>query len=199
MTTPVGAFLRTIFLRFAASSPALRSAASFSISHSGAITTTVPDVSYPARPARPGDLVELARRELAHPRAVVLRQRGDHHRADGHVDADAERVGAADHAQQSTLRERLDEPAVPREHARVVHADPGSHVARQDAAERRREAEPADRLGDGVALLAARRCGSTTAPAPAPWRRPARSARCTPAPRRSAAAPRPSRAPGVRA
>ncbi len=53
LTTPVGAFLRTIFLRFAASSPALRSAASFSISHSGAITTTVPEVSYPARPARP--------------------------------------------------------------------------------------------------------------------------------------------------
>ena len=42
LTTPVGAFLRTIFLRLAGSSPALRSAASFSISQSGAITTTLP-------------------------------------------------------------------------------------------------------------------------------------------------------------
>ena len=41
-TTPVGAFFRTIFFRFAASSPAFRSAASFSISHSGAITMTLP-------------------------------------------------------------------------------------------------------------------------------------------------------------
>ena len=42
---PAGAFLRTIFFSFLGSSPALRTAASFSISCSGASTTTVPAVS----------------------------------------------------------------------------------------------------------------------------------------------------------
>jgi hypothetical protein len=42
LTTPVGAFLRTIFLRLAGSSPAFASATAFSISHSGAMTTTLP-------------------------------------------------------------------------------------------------------------------------------------------------------------
>ncbi len=44
-TNPAGAFLRTTFLSFFGSSPALRTATSFSISWSGASTTTVPAVS----------------------------------------------------------------------------------------------------------------------------------------------------------
>ena len=102
----------------------------------------------------PGDLVELAGAELPHPLPVELRERGDEHRADRHVDADAERVGAADDPQQPALRERLDEPAVARQHAGVVHADARAHEPRERLAEARREAESADRLGDLVALLA---------------------------------------------
>ncbi len=44
-TNPAAAFLRTTFRSFFGSSPALRSATSFSISWSGASTTTVPAVS----------------------------------------------------------------------------------------------------------------------------------------------------------
>ena len=57
-----------------------------------------------------GDLVELARREVAHALAVVLDKAREQDRADRHVDADAERVRAADHLQQPALREGLDEP-----------------------------------------------------------------------------------------
>ncbi len=52
-TNPSGGFLRTILRRFFGSSPALARACSFSTTCSGACTTTVPTVSYPARPARP--------------------------------------------------------------------------------------------------------------------------------------------------
>ena len=44
-TNPCGAFLRTTFFSFFGSSPALAIEAAFSISWSGAITTTVPAVS----------------------------------------------------------------------------------------------------------------------------------------------------------
>ena len=59
-TKPSGGFLRTTLRRFFGSSPALASAFSFSITCSGACTTTRPGVSIagPAGPA--GDLVELA-------------------------------------------------------------------------------------------------------------------------------------------
>ncbi len=52
-TKPSGAFLRTSFRRFFTSSPARSSILMFSVSCSGACATTVPAVSYPARPARP--------------------------------------------------------------------------------------------------------------------------------------------------
>src|SRR5690606_23829229 len=44
-------------------------------------------------PRPPGDLVELAGTQDARARAVVLGQPGEEHRADRHVDADAEGVG----------------------------------------------------------------------------------------------------------
>ena len=71
----------------------------------------------------PGDLVELARLEHALAGAVELRQAGEHDGADRHVDAHAERVGAADDLEQTGLRERLDQAAVLRQHAGVVHTD----------------------------------------------------------------------------
>jgi hypothetical protein len=74
-----------------------------------------------------GDLVELAGREPAHLLPVELGERGDDDGADGHVDADPEGVRAADHSQQAALRELLDETPIAREHAGVVHPDPGAH------------------------------------------------------------------------
>ena len=53
LTCPDGACLRTIFFCLRGSSPALASALRFSMTCSGACTTTSPTVSNPARPARP--------------------------------------------------------------------------------------------------------------------------------------------------
>ena len=83
------------------------------------------------------DLVELAGLEQALLRAVELRQAGEQHGADRDVDADAERVGAADDLEQAVLRELLDEAPVLRQHARVVHADAVPHEPRERAAEAR--------------------------------------------------------------
>ena len=52
-TVPGTAFFFTIFLRLAGSLVALAAIRSFSMTCSGACTTTVPEVSKPARPARP--------------------------------------------------------------------------------------------------------------------------------------------------
>lgn len=70
-----------------------------------------------------GDLVELTGRELAHLGAVELRQAGEQHGADRHVDADAQGVGAADDGQQAALGELFDQASVLRQHAGVVDAD----------------------------------------------------------------------------
>ena len=100
-----------------------------------------------------GDLVELAGLEDALARAVVLDQAGHQHRADGHVDAHAEGVGAADDLEQARLRQALDQAAVLRQHARVVDADALAHELRQDAAEGRGEAEVTDLGADALLLL----------------------------------------------
>ena len=65
------------------------------------------------------------------------------------------RVGAADDGQEALLGEALDEQAVARQHAGVVHADAAGEQALQDLAERRGEAGPARRLLDPLALLLA--------------------------------------------
>ena len=104
----------------------------------------------------PDDLVELAGLEQALLRTVELRQPGEQDRADRHVDADAEGVGAADDLEQAVLGELLDEATVLRQHARVVHADAVPHEPRERASEARPEPEAADALGDRLALLARR-------------------------------------------
>ena len=71
----------------------------------------------------PRDLVELARAHVAHAPPVVLHERRHQHRADRHVDAHPQGVRAAHDRQQACLGEALDEAAVARQHARVVHAD----------------------------------------------------------------------------
>ena len=104
----------------------------------------------PARPA--GDLVELARLQQPGLGPVVLGQRGEQHRADRHVDAHAERVGAADDLEQAGLGQRLHQPPVLGQHAGVVHADAVPHQPGQGLAEAGREPEVADHVGDGVLL-----------------------------------------------
>jgi hypothetical protein len=92
-------------------------------------------------PRAPRDLVELAGLERAGAPAVVLGEGREQDGADGHVDADAEGVRAADDLEQPGLRERLDQPPVARQHARVVHADAVAHQPRQRLPEARREPE----------------------------------------------------------
>ena len=55
------------------------------------------------------DLMELTGAQATHLVAVELGERGEHHGVDGHVDADAERVGAADDGQQALLRQALNQ------------------------------------------------------------------------------------------
>ena len=105
----------------------------------------------PARP--PCDLVELANAQAAHPAAVELRERGEHHGVDGHVDAHAERVRAADDGQKPLLGKLLHEQPVARQHPCVMHAHPALQKPLERLAERRGEAGAAQRLLHLVALL----------------------------------------------
>ena len=54
-------------------------------------------------PGAARDLLKVAHAEHAHFLAVVLAELREEHRADRHVDADAERVGAADDLEQAAL------------------------------------------------------------------------------------------------
>ena len=108
----------------------------------------------PGAPRAAGDLVELARLQQPLVGAVELRQPGEDHGPDRDVDADAERVGPADHLQQPGLRQLLDQPPVARQHAGVVDADAAADELRERLAEAGGEAKAADRLGDRVALFA---------------------------------------------
>ena len=101
------------------------SACAFSMTWSGACTHTWPSGSKPGPPGAPGELVELAHAEAPHAVAVELRQRGHQHGADRDVDADAERVGAADDRQQALRR-------------RAARRGAGSGAASRRGARRRR-------------------------------------------------------------
>ncbi len=100
----------------------------------------------------PGDLVELPRRQQPHPAPVVLRQGGEHHRADRHIDPHPQGVRAADDLQQPRLGELLHQPAVLWQHPGVMHPDavadqPGQHLAEPGG-----EPEVPDRPRDRVLL-----------------------------------------------
>src|SRR5699024_4864748 len=69
------------------------------------------------------DLMELPRGEEPDLGAVVLGERGEKNCAYGHVDADTERVGAADDLEQPGLGQPFDEAAIAGKHSGVVHAD----------------------------------------------------------------------------
>ena len=74
----------------------------------------------------PRDLMEFAGTQLAHLRAIELGQCGQHHGMNGHVDADTQRVGAADHRKKTLLGELLDQTAIAGKHARMVNTHAGT-------------------------------------------------------------------------
>ena len=74
---------------------------------------------------------------------------------DGHVDADAERIGAANDGQQALLRQALDQQAIARQHSSMMHADAASKQALEDLAEGRREARAFGSFLNSLALLLA--------------------------------------------
>ena len=136
------------------SSPALASARAFSITWSGACTHTWPSGSKPGPSRPPGELVELADGEPPHPRAVELRERRHQHGADRDVDADAERVGAADDRQQALRR-----PAARRGGGSAAACRRGARRRRCARAGRacRRSRGPSGR--SAIAAAIASRCG----------------------------------------
>ena len=135
---------------FGAFSSSLR----FSTTCSGAWATTQPRSSNPLRPARPPDLVEIARAQDPGFLPVKLAEPGEEHGADGHVDADAQGVGAADHFEQAFLSQLLDQYAVLGQQPGVVQADAVFEPFPDFRSVRTGELEPFERRADGVLLFA---------------------------------------------
>ena len=102
-----------------------------------------------------GNLMKLAGAQTTHLVAIELGERGEHHGVDGYVDADAERIGTADDGQQTLLRQALDQQAIARQHASMVHADAASKQALENLTKGRREARSLCRFLDGLTLLLA--------------------------------------------
>ena len=70
-----------------------------------------------------GDLMEITGSECGHFFATVFAQAREQNGADGHVDADAESVGAADHFQKAVLREFFHQHTVAWQQTSVMDAD----------------------------------------------------------------------------
>ena len=102
-----------------------------------------------------GNLMELAGAQTTHLVAIELGECGEDHGVDGYVDADAERIGAADDRQQALLRQALDQQTIARQHTGVVHADAAAKQALEDLAKGRREARGFGGFLNGLALLLA--------------------------------------------
>ena len=133
---------------------AFSSSLMFSITCSGRLGHHVAEVVEALAPGAAGDLVEVAGGEHRRLLAVELAQPREEHGADGHVDAHAQRVGAADDLEQAALGELLHQHAVLGQQAGVVHADallePLAHVRPVRAG----EAEALDGRRHRVLLLA---------------------------------------------
>ena len=112
------------------------------------------DVVETLAPGASADLMEIACGENAGLLPVELAQPGKEHGADGHVDADAQRVRATDDFQQSLLRELLDEDAILRQQPRVMQADAMPQPFLDLSAVWAGEFEAFDRAGDGGLFLA---------------------------------------------
>ena len=99
-----------------------------------------------------GNLMKLAGAQTTHLVAVELGERGEYHGVDGYVDADAERIGAADDGQQALLCQALDQQTIARQHASMVHADAASEQALKNLAKGRGEARAFGSFLNGLAL-----------------------------------------------
>ena len=118
----------------------------------GRLHPHVPVGVEPGPSGPPGELVELADREAPDAVAVELRERRHQHRADRDVDADPERVGAADDRQQALAGQALDEAAVAGEHPGVVDADAVAQETIEGGAEAASHPHAPQRLDDRLAL-----------------------------------------------
>src|SRR5690606_14499262 len=88
------------------------------------------------------DLLKIARRQDDGILTIELAELSEQHRANGDVDPDTQGIGSADDAQQSLLRQLLDEATILGQHSRVVDADTVRNEAREFFAERTSEPKP---------------------------------------------------------
>ena len=116
----------------------------------GGLDDDVPGGVEAGPPCPSGDLQELPHPQHPLTGAVELGQPGEQHRADRHVDADPEGVGAADHGEQPGLGQLLDQAAVARQHAGVVHPDAAAQQLGERLAEAGTEAEVGQPLSQAV-------------------------------------------------
>ena len=105
-------------------------------------------------PGAPADLVEIARTQDAGLLAVVLAEAREQDRADRHIDAHAERVGAADDLEQALLRELLDQHAVLGQQPGMVKGDAVLEPLADLRAVGAGKLETLNRTPDGILLLA---------------------------------------------
>ena len=93
-----------------------------------------------------GDLLEITDRQDAYFLTVVFAQLAEEHGSDRHVDAHAQRVGAADQFQHAALGELFDQQAVARQKPSVMDADAVPEQFQHFLAVRTAEALAVERL-----------------------------------------------------
>src|SRR5262245_18512629 len=101
-----------------------------------------------------GDLVEVARAQDGRLLSVELAELAEEHRADGHVDAYAQGVGAAEEFEQSLLGELLDEHTILRQQTGMMQTDAVSQPLADFWSVRTAESEALQRAREGGLLVA---------------------------------------------
>ncbi len=89
----------------------------------GSLGNDVAQIVKPFPSGAAADLVKIARAEDGGFVTVIFAEACEENRADGHVDADAEGVGAANDLEQAALGETLDEDAIFGQETGVMQAD----------------------------------------------------------------------------
>ncbi len=100
------------------------------------------------------DLVKVARAEDARLLPAEFAELREEHGADGHINAHAQRVRAADHLEQATLRQLLHQHAILRQQPGVVQTDPVLQPFPNFRSIRAAELEPLQGLRDRRLFLA---------------------------------------------
>jgi hypothetical protein len=98
-------------------------------------------------------LVKFTAAQATHAAAIEFGERCEKHCVDWHIDADAERVGAANHGKEAALGKLFHEQAIARQHAGVMYADPAGEQVLENLAEGRGEARPFASVFYGCALF----------------------------------------------